>query len=401
MRIALALGALLAFANGVIAASIDGMWQAAITVNKLEIPFRIELQGDGSNVKGTLFNGNIRLTSTSGQFENDSLTLAWDYYGSKLQATLKNGILEGEYIRGARSSYPFRATPFVAAPAVAGVPNIDGIWQIEDVKSSKGEAAWQLIVRQSGSKASAAILRVDGDTGTLDGTYKDRKFVLSHFSGVRPSLLEITPAADGTLKLVLNGKNTMTAVRPAEARAEGLPEPADPTKHTGMKNPSEPFRFSFPDLNGRIVSNTDPRFQGKVVLVNILGSWCPNCHDEAPFMMEMYRKYHAQGLEIVGLAFEDADQVKDPVQLRAFIKKYGIEYPVLLCGETSEAKEKLSQAQNWDAWPTTFFVGRDGLVKSVHTGFPGPASGELYLKAKREFAETVERLLAENARTSR
>ena len=401
MRIALALGAVLAIAEGGAAAPIAGMWQAAITVNKLEIPFRIELQGDGNNVKGTLFNGDIRLTSTSGQFENDSLTLAWDYYGSKLLATLKDGTLEGQYVRNARSSYPFRATRFVATPAAADVPKISGVWEIVGVKSSKGEAAWQLIVRQSGSEASAAILRVDGDTGTLDGTYKDGKFLLSHFSGVRPSLLEVTPAADGTLKLVLNGRDTMTAVRPAEARAKGLPEPDDPTKHTGVKDSSQPFRFSFPDLSGKLVSNTDPQFRGKVVLVNILGSWCPNCHDEAPFMMEMYRKYHAQGLEIVGLAFEDADQVKNPVQLHAFIKKYGIEYPVLLCGETSEAKEKLSQAQNWDAWPTTFFLGRDGLVKTVHTGFPGPASGELYLKAKREFVETVEHLLAENARTSR
>ena len=80
------------------------------------------------------------------------------------------------------------------------------------------------------------------------------------------------------------------------------------------------------------MSDTDARFRGKVVIVAIGGSWCPNCHDEAPFLMELYRQYRAQGLEIVDLSFEEGDQLKDPTRLRAFIQKYGIEYPVLIPG---------------------------------------------------------------------
>jgi thiol-disulfide isomerase/thioredoxin len=129
--------------------------------------------------------------------------------------------------------------------------------------------------------------------------------------------------------------------------------------------------------------------------VNITGSWCPNCHDEAPFLAEVYRKYRAQGLEIVALSFEEADQLKDPTRLRAFLARYGIEYTVLLGGTTDEAPAKLSQALNWDAWPTTFFLGRDGRVRKVHTGFPSKASGDLYTQATREFTEQVEHLLAE------
>jgi hypothetical protein len=88
--------------------------------------------------------------------------------------------------------------------------------------------------------------------------------------------------------------------------------------------------------------------------------------------------------------------LQNPTRLRAFIKEYGIKYTVLLGGETGSAKEKLTQAQDWDAWPTTFFVGRDGLVKSVHAGFPSRGSGELYRRDTDEFVATVERLLAEN-----
>jgi len=185
-------------------------------------------------------------------------------------------------------------------------------------------------------------------------------------------------------------------VRPAEARARNLPPPDDFNRHTGVKDPSEPFRFSFPDLAGHLVSNTDARFRGKVVLVEITGSWCPNCHDEAPFLVDLYKKYHEQGLEIVSLSFEEGDQLRNPTRLRAFVRKYGIEFPVLVCGQPDDAKDKLTQAVNWDAWPTTFFVDRQGLVRLVHAGFPSSPSGDLYRDAIREFKTQVERLLSEN-----
>ena len=193
----------------------------------------------------------------------------------------------------------------------------------------------------------------------------------------------------------------MKAMRPEEARSKGLPEPTDPNTHTTVKNPNEPFPFSFPDLKGNIVSNTDARFRGKVVLIVVTGSWCPNCHDEAPFLESLHDKYHSQGLEVVALSFEEADQLKDPTRLRAFIKEYGIKYTVLLGGETESAKTKLTQAVNWDAWPTTFFVGRDGRVRGAHAGFPSPGSGELYRQAKEEFTAKVEKLLAENQTSSK
>ena len=142
------------------------------------------------------------------------------------------------------------------------------------------------------------------------------------FDGARPLLIEVTPAADGTLELVLNGNQKYTAVRSAEARAQNLPAPTDPAAHTSVEDPSEPFHFSFRDLAGNIVSDTDPRFRDKVVIVAIGGSWCPNCHDEAPFLEALYEKYHARGLEVVGLFFEEADQLKDPARVRAFIKQY-------------------------------------------------------------------------------
>jgi thiol-disulfide isomerase/thioredoxin len=382
------------------AQSINGLWNATVTVNGVEIPFRFEIRTNHGQPTGAFFNGDERANSTSGRLENGTLSLNFDHFATKLDAKWADGKLTGTYGRGTRSLYPFQAVPYETPAATdEPAPSIAGLWDIA-VNSPKGEAAWRFIVRQSGSEVSAAILRVDGDTGTLSGSYRDGKFVLSHFSGARPALLEITAAAGGTLEIVQNRKNRYTAIRSAEARTKGLPEPADPSKWTSVKDPTEPFRFSAPDLNGQLVTESDPRFQGKVVIVSISGSWCPNCHDEAPFLVELYRRYRSQGLEIVTLSFEEADQLKDPTRLRAFISQYGIEHPVLLGGEPSQLHERLPQAVNLNTWPATFTLGRDGRVRSTHAGFASRASGEAHAELKRELTRNVERLLAETTQSS-
>ena len=387
------------------AQSLTGLWDAAVVVSAgqdkgtIEVPFRFELSGSGSNIKGSFFNGDEKVTSTTGSLENGALVLSFDEYGTKVEAAVKDGQLEGQYTRGTRGApYPFRAKRFSPAPAGdAGIPPIAGLWNVQVGKSSKGEAAWQLIVRQSGAEVSAAILRIDGDTGALTGTYRDGKFVLSHFSGARPLRLEITPAADGTLSIVQNKDTPLAAMRAEQAKAKGLPQPSDPSRFTSVTDPTEPFRFSFPDLEGKTVSNTDPRFLGKVVIVSISGSWCPNCHDEAPFLAELYKKYRKQGLEIVSLSFEEEAQLKNPVRLRAFNKRYGIDYTVLVPGEPKDLNAKVPQGVNLNSFPTTFFLGRDGRVRSAHAGFPGKASGKFHTEAKEAISALVERLLAEKA----
>ena len=378
--------------------SIAGRWDATIQINGVATPFPLEISGSGDNVTASFFNGDDRYPSTEGRFENGRLFLKWDYYEATLEARLQDGMLEGQYAGTRRMKGPFaiHATRVSAAKAAAAsnAPNIDGLWEIPN-KSGKGELAWRFVVQQSGAKAAATILRVDGDTGTISGAFQGDKFVLSHFDGARAHLLQITPASDGTLDILQDANTKLTAYRPAAARAKGLPEPTDPNLHTTMKDPSEPFRFSFPDLNGRMVSNTDARFQGKVLLVEITGSWCPNCHDEAPFLAEMYRKYGGQGLEIVSLSFEEADQLKNPTRLRAFVKKYGLEFPVLLCGDPDEANAKLSQLANWNTWLATLFLDRKGRVRGIHAGFPSAGSGELFHEAEDHFKAEAGRLLAE------
>jgi thiol-disulfide isomerase/thioredoxin len=386
-----------------VAQSLAGLWDATITFNGKDIPFRLQISGEGSKLSGWLFNGDDKVVAAGASFQNGTLVLNFDSYAAKLEAKLQDGALVGTYGPMLKKTYPVTAQRHKAEASSSSAPSIDGLWEVP-VQSAKGEKAWRLIVQEkSASNVEAAILRVDGDTGALTGGYRDGKFVLSHFSGGRPSLMVITSAADGTLAIDmtdLHGSSQMTATRPDVARARGLPAPTDPDHHTSVKDTAEAFRFSFPDLNGKIVSNTDARFQGKVVLVNVTGSWCPNCHDEAPFLEELYRKYRSKGLEIVALSFEEDDQLQNPARLRAFMKEYGIEYTVLLGGTPDQRDQKLTQPVNLNSWPTTFFLGRDGRVRFVHAGFPGPASGTLYTQAAKEFYAQVDSLLAEKPTTS-
>ncbi len=387
--------ALLALSQAGGAPPIDGLWAAGVTVDNVEIPFRMQFSGAGNTFKAWFFNGDEKIVSTAGNSTPTKILARFDQYNSRLSATLNNGALDGDYTRDGKV-YPVHAVPFRApAPPAGPVPDIGGAWFIE-TGNTTGERAWHLLIRQSGPDVSGAVLRVDGDTGALSGRYQDGHFTLSHFSGARPSVFVLTPAKDGSLDILQNGKRKLMAVRIEIAREKGLPAPEDPTQHIRLRDPKTPLHFSFPDLSGRMVSNTDPRFKGKVVILTIGGSWCPNCHDEAPLLEDLYRKYKGLGsLEIVELSFEEEDQLKNPTRLRAYIKEYGTNYTVLLAGEPSQAAEKLPQTVNLDTFPATFFIGRDGLVKAIHAGFAGKATGALHDRLVEEINATLAKLLAE------
>jgi thiol-disulfide isomerase/thioredoxin len=156
-----------------------------------------------------------------------------------------------------------------------------------------------------------------------------------------------------------------------------------------------------------VVANTDAQFRGRVVILSIGGSWCPNCHDEAPFLSELYTAFRARGLEIVGLMFEnDPDPKIARPRVQSFVKRYGVEYPMLIAGTTQPSptsktiNDALPQLVNFGAYPTTIFLGRDGRVRSMHAGFASPATGAEHVRLKQEMRELVENLLAEPARAS-
>jgi thiol-disulfide isomerase/thioredoxin len=398
---------LLSFASLAHAASpVVGVWEGTAAVHGQQVPLTLTISGSAKQLKAALINGPEQSQASSVTLDGNHLVVAFNYFARKFDATLDHGTLSGTFGTTA-VSYPVTAKLVAKQSTVTVAPNapdLQGEWEVA-TKSAKGEAAWQLRINGTG-KVQAVIQRIDGDTGSLFGSWNGKSYVVSHLSAAGPALYSFTPGADGTL-LVSNmlradikpapEQQNLIARRPAEARKQKLAPPTDSTQQTSVKDPSVPFKFSFPDLTGKIVSNNDPQFDGKVVIVAIGGSWCPNCHDEAPFLVSLYKQFHSRGLEIVNLSFEEEDNLKDPTRLRAFIARYNIPYTVLLAGQTDQLNEKIPQGVNLNSWPTSFFLGRDGLVKEVHAGFAGPANPPAHEALIKEVTELVEHLLAEPA----
>lgn len=388
------------------APDISGLWDAVVVANNAEVPFRFEIARNGLRAEGFFFEGDRKVGSTSGSFENGTLTLDYDFLNTTLEATLEGDGLRGTYRSKNPNARPreFRAHRFVPVPATTGeVPRVEGNWAMYRTANdgSKLDVSWRLYLRQSGPEVSGAILRTSGDTGTLVGRWKDGRLVMSHFAGDRPLLFEAQPNADGTLSVTLDRRSAYRAARTNEARAKGIPEPPDLSRFTSVKDPTERFRFSGSDLDGKTISDADPAFQGRVVILTIGGTWCPNCHDEVPSLMELYKEFHAKGLEIVGLFFEnDATLSVARPRVLAFIKRYGVEFPILVPGtnDVTEVAGKLPQLVNFAVFPTTIILGRDGRVRSVHVGFASAATGEAHVQLKREKHDLIERLLKEPGR---
>jgi thiol-disulfide isomerase/thioredoxin len=398
-------------------ANINGIWQGTATVRGAQVPITVSITGSGSDLHAAFLNGPAAhpdaVPASSVTLDGTHLLASFDYFARKLDATLADKTLTGTY-GPARATAKGAPTPFTltrlakAADPVASphAPDISGSWEIV-TKSPKGESAWEFRVDPPSSKTpviKTVIQRIDGDTGGLWGTWNGTSYTVGHFNAAGPALYSVTPQSDGTLLItsLLGSPHGppqvgLVARRAAEARKENLPAPTDPTQQTSVKDPNVPFTFSFPDLAGKTVTNADAAFRGKVVIVAIGGSWCPNCHDEAPFLVSLYKKFHSRGLEIVDVDFEQGDPDTDTKRLNAFIAHYGITYPVLVGGTTDQLDDEFPQAVNLNCWPTSFFLGRDGRVKETHAGFAGPGNTAGHEALEKDVTALIEKLLAEPA----
>ncbi|HET8945403.1 MAG TPA: TlpA disulfide reductase family protein, partial [Candidatus Polarisedimenticolia bacterium] len=273
--------------------------------------------------------------------------------------------------------------------------DVTGAWDVV-FKDEKGETAARGEFERKGRALLGTFLTPTGDYRYLEGDYGDGVLRLSCFDGGHAFLFVARAQADGSLAGDFWSRTASHETwRATRARGTDSAMP-DSFGMTSLKNPSGRLRFRFPDLDGHPVSLADARFQGKVVLVDLFGSWCPNCNDQAPVLAGLYRTYRDRGLEIVGLAYEmTGDPARDAVYVRKYAERHGITYPLLLAGtsDKSEASETLPDLSGVLAFPTLVFVARDGSVKAIHTGFEGPGTGAHFTDLKAKYVATIERLL--------
>ena len=381
---------------GMVVPPLPGPWMAALDLAGGTLPFAIRIEQRDGTWHAQLCNGTVCQPFTGMHVAGDSVTLEMADYAATITAVARKDSLVGSYrnvgnrgprtipFRAARGSYP------VTKPPAALLGRWDATFFTDWASSPR-----VLIFADDAGGLSGTIVSNSGDYGHFAGTATADSFAIAHFDGSFVYLL--TGRLDGdTLRGTFHaGLRSQTAWK--AVRSSGAPHLKPPDQVTTADTTSR-FRFSFPDLDGRMVTSDDQRFQGKVVLVDIFGSWCPTCHDAAPLLGDLYRRYHDQGLEIVGLAYEvTGDTAIDGRQVRRFRDKFSIAYPLLLAGTnaTDAAAATLPQLTDFTAFPTTIFLGRDGRVRRIHAGFYGPATGAQYAKLGEEFRAAVERLLGE------
>jgi thiol-disulfide isomerase/thioredoxin len=379
-----------------IAPSPEGAWRGVLDLAGGQLRFGLEVEQTGQAWRGRLCNGSMCQPLSGIRVHGDSVILEIADYAATIAATLSGDSLTGNY-RNVGSRGP-RTIPFRASrgtwPVQAGPGALVGRWDATFFQEL-GTSPRVVELRNGIAGLEGTIISNTGDYGHFAGGVKGDSFALSHFDGSFVYLMTGTLHGDTLRGTFHAGLRTQT---PFEAvRSTGAPHLKAPTEVTGADT-TVPFRFSAPDLDGKVVTQDDPRLRGKVVLIDIFGSWCPTCHESAPLLVRLYRNYRGRGLEIVGLAYEvTGNPATDREQMRRYRDKFGIPYPLLLAGinDVEAAGATLPQLRGFTSFPTTVFLGRDGKVRQVYAGFYGRATGEEHERLVEGFERKIEELLAE------
>ena len=385
-----------------------GEWRATLQTSGGELPFGLDIRPGTRPGTYAVFalNGTERLPMDEATFRNDTLRIPMALFESELVARVTGETLTGVW-RKRRVKDQYQTVPFAARYGAA--PRFSAKKTTANVPASTVMGKWQTVFRaengdttaavgvfsQTGNTVTGTFLTPTGDYRYLAGNVLGDSLFLSCFDGTHAFLFKARRGPGNTLTGVFHSGPTYRETWTArlDPRA-ALPDPATLT----YLKPGQKFTFAFPDVAGKTVSLADARFRGKVTVVQILGSWCPNCMDETKFLAPWYVKKKGRGVEVVGLAFEKtADLTESGPKLTRMIERFGVQYPVLLAGTNNkaEASKALPALSGVVAFPTTIFLSKTGQVRHIHTGFSGPGTGVYYDRYVDEFNRLIDKLLAE------
>ncbi len=377
-----------------------GLWRATLGLPGAELPFQFEVLHNNQQVTIQLINGDERITVDEITFAGDSVFIRMPVFDSEIRALMTGKDLSGDFINYARKTeqwIPFRARHGISyrfkKQAGGSQSPVIGRWETDfspgTADSSKAIGIFE--TRENGS-VTGTFLTPSGDYRYLEGCLSGDSLFLSCFDGAHAFLFLASVSGGSMSGVFLSGnhsKENFTA-----RRNEGYKLP-DPYSITWLKAGYDKIKFSLPDLEGNMVTMDDKRFKNKVVILQIMGSWCPNCLDECAFFTQVYEKYKGKGLEIAGLSFEKTTVFSNAVaRITRLRDKYHITYP-LLAGNKDSVLQSLPMLNKISGYPTTIYIDRKGKVRKIHTGFSGPATGNEYEKYKEDFYLLVEKLLGE------
>jgi thiol-disulfide isomerase/thioredoxin len=382
----------------------NGIWHAELTIiDGKKVPFLFELKNaDTDSVTLTLLNGEERVPLNGIYHRSDTVFIPITAYDAVIKATISGDSLNGRFIKNYiehDKGIPFKAVwnntlrfkPEVNPTQIS----IDGRWDIFFI--GKNDSIRNVGVFKTENKiVTGSVLTNLGDLRFLEGTLTKKGVKLSAFSGLSPLLIDIDFIDNDTFEgnfYTVQGKVKLYGKRNNKAVLD------DAYSLTSLKKDFERLHFQLPDADGNVVSLDDERYKNKIVIVSILGSWCPNCLDEASFLAPWYKENKNRGVEIVGLAFERKDDFDYGKNAIIRLKKdYGITYEILFAGKASPASiaKVLPEIENFSSYPTTIFIDKKGKVRKIYTGYSGPATGVFYDEFKEDFNSLINSLVNES-----
>ena len=377
-----------------------GTYRATLKVNDSEkLPFIFEVLSEN---KLYIFNAEEVIEIDDIEYKNDSVYIKMPVFEGYIAAKVSNKqILKGNFVtKSLNRIQPFKAEKDTLRFYSSKEPysNISGSWETifsPDSKADKYIAKG--IFKQIGQKVTGTFRTTTGDYRYLEGVLDGDDLKLSTFDGSHAFLFTAKVTHSTINGIFYSGNHWEEPFRAVRNETYELP---NANELTYLKEGYDKIAFSFPDANGNLISLENERFKDKVILVQIMGTWCPNCLDETKYYSAFYNDFKNEDFEIVALAFEYAKTKQAAFNnIKRLQKKTQINYPILLAqygsSNKEKAQEKLPMLNHVLSYPTSIFIDKRGEVRKIHTGFNGPATGKKFIEFKKEFESFINELLKE------
>ena len=371
-----------------------------------QVVFQLERKQEQGRTVLYVINATEKIRITDVKTAGDSMFFAMPAFESSFRVQLQaNGKMTGTYIKGTAGNtqyWPLHAYANeqhrFSATLGGAKNNISGRWDVSITRANGTIRKAVAIFEQKGNKLTGSFLTPSADYRYLDGIVTGDSLMLSNFDGDHVHLFEAKIGDGNTISGIFFNGYTGKEMWTAEKNdAVALPEIDDPTR---LREGKSKLGFSFKDLQGIPVSINDEKYKNKVVVVQIMGSWCANCLDETRFLADYYRNNRSRGIEMIALAYElTTDTRRSKKSVAKFQKLFDVQYPMLItgvaAGDEKKTEKTLPQLTAIKSFPTTIFIGKKGNVREIHTNFYGPGSGEYYIESKNKFYQTIDRLVNE------
>lgn len=378
-----------------------GTWRGVIDCQGHDLPFTFDVSKKNDSLLVVIHNGKERILLDEVSVFGDSVKMVMHVFDAELRAKISGDKLSGTFVKNyaRQANQPFSATfgedyRFAKNTSDKTV-DYSGKYQVE-FKTPKGKIIPSVgIFQQEGNHLTGSFLTTTGDYRYLEGNVVDGKLMLSAFDGNHAYVFIGTKAGDSIKGDYYAGKLSFETFKGVKNENAKMP---DAEALTYLKEGYDKIDFKFPDLTHKLVSPSDDKYKGKVLVLQIFGTWCPNCVDETKFLVPWYNENHERGVEILGLAYERKDDFAYASErVKKAIDKLKIPYDFVIAGtnDTEKASQTLPMLNKVMGFPTTIIIGKDGKVKNIHTGFEGPGTGIYYEQYKERFNQVINACLAE------